>query len=119
MTGYLANPDSIPQEYLNSTENDCWEKAAMKILTHCLKFKGSFYFLEPVDPAKLGILDYFDIITNPMDLNTVRKKLTHNCYNQPSTFARDMNLIWNNSYKYNGLNNVVSKCGQELESTFN
>ena len=72
-----------------------------------------------MDPVKLGILDYFDIIDNPMDLSTVRKKLTHNAYNRPSTFVRDMNLIWNNSYKYNGLNNVVSKYGQELETTFN
>lgn len=64
-------------------------------------------------------MDYFDIVTHPMDLGTVRKRLTHNFYTDASEFVRDMNLIWNNSYKYNGEQHVVSKCGKELESTFN
>jgi hypothetical protein len=30
-----------------------------------------------------------------------------------------MQLIWNNSYRYNGENHIVSKCGKELENAFN
>jgi hypothetical protein len=54
-----------------------------------------------------------------MDLGTVRKKLTHNCYADPNQFIADMNLIWNNSYKYNGLTHLVSVAGKELEVLFN
>jgi hypothetical protein len=86
----------------------------MKVLNQCCKLKGAYYFLEPVDPVKFSILDYFDIITQPMDLGTVRKRLTHNFYSEASEFVRDMNLIWNNSYRYNGEHHVVSKCGKEL-----
>jgi len=44
-----------------------------------------------------------------MDLGTVRKKLQFNCYRQANDFIEDMNLIWQNSYKYNGENHIVSK----------
>jgi hypothetical protein len=29
-----------------------------------------------------------------------------------------MNLVWSNSYRYNGDAHVVSKCGKELETAF-
>ena len=32
-------------------------------------------FLAPVDPKKLGILDYFNVIKHPMDLGTVHEQL--------------------------------------------
>jgi bromodomain-containing factor 1 len=59
-------------------------KAAGKIIAHCLKIKGSYWFSEPVDPVKYNILDYFDIVSTPMDLNTIRKKISHNCYTNPN-----------------------------------
>ena len=67
-----------------------------------MKNKGSFWFLEPVDPVKLNIMDYFDIVTNPMDLGTIKKKLTHNAYRNIKHFRDEMNLVWGNCYKYNG-----------------
>ena len=68
---------------------------------------------------KFNILDYFTIITRPMDLGTVKKRLLHNCYAKPEAFVEDMQLIWNNSYRYNGEAHIVSKCGKELENAFN
>lgn len=59
---------------------DSWQKAASKILTICCKAKGGYYFHDPVDPAKYGIDDYFDIIAQPMDFGTIRKKLGNNVY---------------------------------------
>ena len=63
-------------------------------------------------------MDYFDIITNPMDLSTVKKKLQHNCYQTPEQLIADINLIWNNSIQYNGENHIVSNCAKELKTTF-
>lgn len=54
-----------------------------------------------------------------MDLGTVKKRLLHNCYPKPQNFIEEMQLIWNNSYRYNGENHIVSKCGKELENAFN
>lgn len=58
----------------------------MKILAQSSKLKGSYWFQEPVDPVKFNILDYFDVISKPMDLGTIRKKITHNCYPSAKEF---------------------------------
>ena len=77
--GYLKNLDSIPKEVLG-VEHDSWKKTALKIVNMCWKCKGGFWFHEPVDAVKFGITDYYDIITYPMDLSTIKKKLTFNGY---------------------------------------
>ena len=71
-------------------------------MTLCWKAKGSAWFHEPVDPVKFGIMDYFDIISKPMDLGTVKKKLNHNVYEKAQDFVDDMRLVWSNCYRYNG-----------------
>ena len=77
-------------------------KTAQKVLSVCWKAKGGYYFQEPVDPSRYQIDDYFDIITEPMDLGTVKKKLTFNVYNNVNEFIYDMNLVFNNCIRYNG-----------------
>ena len=118
LEAYLANPEAIPQELVNKSNGDHWEKVAIKILAQCFKLKGSYWFQQPVDPVKFNIMDYFDIIAHPMDLGTVRKKLVHNCYQTAQQFIDDMSLIWQNCYKYNGDSHQISKCAHELESNF-
>ena len=86
----------------------------MRAVVQCCKTKGAFHFLEAVDPVKYNILDYFDIISHPMDLGTIKKKLQHNCYATPQDFVADMTLIWENCIKYNGSDNMVSHCAREL-----
>lgn len=115
LAAYLANPETIPQDF----EEDTWDKVAARILSNCSKMKGAFYFQEPVDPVKYNIMDYFDIISHPMDLGTVKKRLSHNFYQNAKLFVRDMNLIWNNSYQYNGPQHLVSKSAREVEEAFN
>jgi hypothetical protein len=47
-----------------------------------------------VDEAKYNILDYYEVIQEPMDLGSIRKKLAHNCYSSAESFVADMTLIW-------------------------
>lgn len=75
-------------------------------------------FMEPVDPIKLGIPDYFTIVKNPMDLSTVKKKLDSGAYTNGDEFEADIRLIFQNCYLYNGLESDVAKLGRELESIF-
>jgi bromodomain-containing protein 3 len=57
---------------------DHWDKAARRIVNSLCKFQHAWIFLEPVDPVKLNIPDYFDIVKEPMDLGTIKQKLATN-----------------------------------------
>lgn len=82
------------------------------------KNSNAYPFLEPVDPVKLNIPDYFEKIKFPMDLSTISAKLANNEYTL-DTFKDDFTLMINNCYTYNPPNTPVYKCGVELEKSFN
>ncbi|KAJ6414320.1 hypothetical protein OIU84_007023 [Salix udensis] len=56
-------------------------------------------FSEPVDPEELP--DYFDIVENPMDFSTVKKKLDEGAYAYLEQFEKDVLLICSNAMLYN------------------
>jgi hypothetical protein len=41
---------------------------------------SAWIFHEPVDPIKLEIPDYIDVIKHPMDFGTIKNKLNTNQY---------------------------------------
>lgn len=97
---------------------DTWQRVASKILTLCWKAKGGYYFHEPVDPAKFNVDDYFDIITEPMDFGSIRKKLNNNVYNNIEEYSHDMNLVFDNCIKYNGPENLVARHAIDIRTIF-
>lgn len=62
--------------------------------------RGAF-FSEPVDPVALGIPNYRQIITEPMDLGTVARKLEGNQIDTPEEFARLVRLTFENAITFN------------------
>lgn len=68
----LMNPEKINTMMEEGEKKDSWEKVAKKILSTLWKMRGAYIFFEPVDPKKLKIEDYFDIIKNPMDFGTIK-----------------------------------------------
>ncbi|KAL5038481.1 hypothetical protein RTP6_005781 [Batrachochytrium dendrobatidis] len=76
-------------------------------------------FLVPVDPIALGIPHYRSIITRPMDLSTMRKKLDNGDYEHASEFEADMRLMLNNCYTFNPPGTDVYNLGKRLEGAFN
>ena len=84
-----------------------WEKHAKKLINMLWKVKGAYLFHKPVDPVELGIPDYFEIIKNPMDFSTIKKKLSNNLYTNFKQFTEDIALTFDNCYTYNGTNSSV------------
>ena len=77
------------------------------------------FFLEPVDPIKLNIPDYALVITNPMDISTVRANLAAGVYKAPQEFAEHMRLIWKNAMAYNAAkDNPVHIAARECSKIF-
>lgn len=76
-------------------------------------------FREKVDPERDGAPDYYEIIKQPMDLATVKKKLAAGEYKTMDLFTTDVNLIWKNAKLYNEEGTYLHLIAQELENWFN
>lgn len=48
--------------------------------------------------------DYYTIVKNPMDLNTIRKRLENNYYWKAMECVEDFNRMFTNCYVYNRVN---------------
>ncbi|NXF10456.1 TAF1 factor, partial [Smithornis capensis] len=72
----------------------------------------SWPFHHPVN--KKFVPDYYKVIANPMDLETIRKNISKHKYQNRETFLDDVNLILANSIKYNGPDSQYTKTAQEI-----
>lgn len=68
-------------------------------------------FRDPVDPVKLGIPTYFDVIPrrDARDLRTIRNKLDTDRYDTVEAFEFDMELMISNAIKFNTLESEVGQ----------
>jgi len=87
----------------------------MQILT---KNPKAWIFQEPVQPEKLGIHDYFDIIKNPMDFGTIKEKLKQHQYYNMQHFLEDVELVFSNCILYNGEASQVSHMCKEVQAEY-
>lgn len=67
----------------------------------------SLPFRQPVDAQALGIPDYFDIVTKPIDLATIKMKLDRGEYKDPWEYVDDVWLMFDNAWLYNRKNSRV------------
>ncbi|XP_064186633.1 bromodomain testis-specific protein isoform X3 [Anguilla rostrata] len=75
-------------------------------------------FYKPVDADRLGLHDYHDIIKQPMDLSTIRKKMEAREYKDVQEFASDFRLMFFNCYKYNPPTHEVVLMANKLQDVF-
>lgn len=82
------------------------------------RLKDARPFLEPVDPIKLNIPTYLEIIKRPMDLSTIERKLKGGQYSDAQGFIDDIRLMFENCYTFNTRESPVGQCGVNLERSF-
>lgn len=75
-------------------------------------------FYQPVDAELLGLEDYHEVITKPMDLGTVKRKIENGDYHLASEFADDVRLIFTNCYRYNPPGSDVVTMARKLQDVF-
>jgi hypothetical protein len=63
-------------------------------------------FRVPVDPIRDGAANYDDIVKHPMDLSTMKNKLSENQYEDVQSFVADVHLICSNAVRFNGENSM-------------
>ncbi|OAC99835.1 hypothetical protein MUCCIDRAFT_147175, partial [Mucor lusitanicus CBS 277.49] len=94
------------------------QKYCTAIIRNLKRHRDAAPFLKPVDYIKLNVPDYPTIITQPMDLELVEKKLGGSEYTTVDDFISDVRLIFHNCFKYNGPEAMISVLCQNVESAF-
>ena len=69
------------------------------VLVEIKKDRCNGVFWRPVDPEE--VVDYYEIISEPMDLETIRLRIDAGEYLSLRPFLRDINLIVRNADEYN------------------
>ncbi|KAF5121103.1 Histone acetyltransferase GCN5 [Metarhizium anisopliae] len=85
----------------------------LRLLNDMLNHSSAWPFLVPVDCDE--VTDYYDVITEPMDLGTMENKLEADQYVTLDDFIRDAKLIFDNCRKYNDENTPYAKLANSLE----
>ncbi|XP_012516497.1 PREDICTED: bromodomain testis-specific protein [Propithecus coquereli] len=116
----IVNPP--PPEYINTKKSgrltnqlQYLQKVVLKALW---KHSFSWPFQHPVDAVKLKLPDYYTIIKNPMDLNTIKKRLENKYYVKASECIEDFNTMFSNCYLYNQPGDDIVLMAQALEKLF-
>jgi len=89
-----------------------------KIMSSLLEHESGWPFLAPVDVVALRLPDYLTIITHPMDLGTINRKLNDQEYRRIGEFIIDVRLVWSNCKRYNNEQLEVHKLAVLLEKLF-
>ncbi|KAJ7552517.1 hypothetical protein O6H91_06G058700 [Diphasiastrum complanatum] len=83
-------------------------RKVLEVLLDNLQKKDTYQvFAEPVDASLIP--DYYDIIKDPMDFGTIRKKLTEGRYVTLELFKKDVFQISINAMRYNGAKTIYYK----------
>lgn len=90
--------DDDPSAQLTRAMEKCSQ--LLKIMCESDLQAGGF-FGEPVDPVKLNIPTYFQIIKEPMDLKTIGTRMENGQIKSPEEFARLVRLVFENAVKFN------------------
>jgi hypothetical protein len=93
-------------------------KKCKTIIELLRKHKFAEPFFRPVDQITLRIPDYFDIIKEPMDFQTIHKKLHENVYVNQEEFEADVRKIWTNSFTYNLKGTQIYSMTEDISNYF-
>ncbi|RKP08970.1 putative histone acetyltransferase, partial [Thamnocephalis sphaerospora] len=110
--GWTPGMQASPERSVRSAEN-----RRMQQLVHSMQaFPAAWAFLHPVNPDE--VLDYYEVITEPMDLSTMEAKVDADEYRTRDAFIYDAKLIFDNCRTYNGEGTTYYKCANRVENHF-
>ncbi|KAK6267196.1 hypothetical protein QUC31_018033 [Theobroma cacao] len=101
-----------------NTANIILMKQCEGLLKRLMGHQYGWVFNQPVDVVKLNIPDYVNVIKQPMDLGTIKKKITSGAYASPMEFHADVRLTFSNAMTYNPPGNDVHIMADTLNKFF-
>uniref|UniRef100_A0A8C7NL70 histone acetyltransferase n=1 Tax=Oncorhynchus mykiss TaxID=8022 RepID=A0A8C7NL70_ONCMY len=110
-------PTQLPQtpvsSFPRSLTNSSWlsEPSTLSTAPSSLPCSGSTWMFTTTS-------DYFDIVKNPIDLSTIKRKLDTGQYQEPWQYVDDIWLMFNNAWLYNRKTSRVYKYCSKLAEVF-
>ncbi|KAH8876791.1 Histone acetyltransferase GCN5 [Schistosoma japonicum] len=108
----------------SSSETEQMDEKSQSLCSHILdaicKHKHSWPFRKPVDRSQVP--DYYEIITDPIDLSMMREWLSEGRYNTETTreglmkLVHDLGTMFYNAELYNAADSDVWLAGEQLEN---
>ncbi|KAK8888699.1 hypothetical protein M9Y10_033434 [Tritrichomonas musculus] len=89
-----------------------------KLITDELISQPLNQYFTVIDPKKDGLVDYFDIITQPMDFSTIQSKFKSNKYGNEYEWYKDVCLIYENAMKYHPSDSIYHKIAEYCSKQF-
>lgn len=84
-------------------------KACARVLKELLQHPQAWPFGKPVDPNQVP--GYYDVITDPIDLGTIKKRLDNNQYDDVDELVSEVGRVWKNCYTFNKPDHDVRRRG--------
>ena len=88
----------------------------LSVLKQLKAHKHSWPFVEPVSTEVVP--DYYDVVKNPMDLQTMCKNVEIGKYTSKREFVGDVQKIFDNCRHYNKEDTAYYSCANKLEKFF-
>lgn len=89
----------------------------LHLLNEMQNHQSAWPFQKPVNAEEVP--DYYNVITEPMDLETMEKRLEEDAYATPDDFVKDAKLVFNNCKRYNNDTTSYWKNANKLEKFMN
>ncbi|XP_028893890.2 homeotic protein female sterile isoform X1 [Zeugodacus cucurbitae] len=114
----IVQPPTIPPPDRPGRNTNQLQYLIKTVMKAIWKHHFSWPFQQPVDAKKLNLPDYHKIITHPMDMGTIKKRLENNYYWSAKEAIQDFNTMFTNCYVYNKPGEDVVVMAQTLEKVF-
>ena len=114
----VVQPPVVPHANKKHRNTNALQFLLKVIVKSLWKHNFSWPFHGPVDTIKLKLPDYHRIITHPMDLGTIKKRLENFYYYSANECIRDFKNMFQNCYRYNQPAEDVVLMARTLEKVF-
>lgn len=93
-----VNQEDSIAHLIKGTPAPDWQRRAGKLLSQLSRLESTVHFLRPVPK---GFMNYHEVIMKPMDLGTIKNKLSEGGYINPAHLVADVELVWANCKRFN------------------
>jgi len=88
------------------------------LVVEMMESPSGWMFNRPVDPAKQQLPGYYTVVSSPMDLATVKRRLDRSEYRAIPVLVRDVRLVFENALRYFGPQSEIGGAAQRLLDDF-